>query len=203
MCDFTIDTIQFPNPPPPLRTVGVSVGLGMALLLSACSDDPAKLVPAADRAAIQKEAEFNSRLEKKTTVDEILANARGDRSPAAQRPSGGGSPGDFVQNSLAAATAGIPRTLTLHLAETNGILDIPPNELAGLEQAALQPRSVTVTIGPSNEPTPLASAVTANRRSRLLAQRLPPGLKIATTRYDKSLAPNTARLEFGAAESAH
>lgn len=201
MCDVTID--KTPLPSRPSSRLGVGLGFGMAVLLSGCSDDPVKLVPATDRAAIQKETDFNNRLEKKTTVEDILANARGERDVGGPRPSGGGSPGDFVQNSLAAATAGTLRPLILHLAETNGILDIPPNELAGLEQAALQPRSVTLTVGPSNEPTPLASAVTANRRSRLLAQRLPPGLRITSTRYDKSLAPNTARLEFGAAESAH
>jgi hypothetical protein len=152
------------------------VALAMLVGASGCTpSDPAALIPPGDRMLIQQESARESG-QGAVTVNEILARARGDK---------------------------IPQPILLHVIDTAGVLSLPPDDqklLASLEPAQ---RNAVLRIGPSDDPSPVTAALGAPRRAKFLAQYLPQALHLAETRYDVSLAPNTARLEFGEADGAN
>jgi hypothetical protein len=143
---------------------------------SACTEsNPVALIPPGERVLIQQEA-ARERGGTPVSVDELLARARGEVPP---------------------------QPILVHVADRQGALSIPDDDVKRL--ASLDPagRSAVLSIGPSDEPSPVAAALGATRRARFVARYLPSTLHVAETRYDVSLAPNTARLEFGEADRAH
>jgi hypothetical protein len=148
----------------------------LAAVVGGCTgSDPAALIPPGERVLIQREAARDSG-DAPVSVNEILARARGETPP---------------------------QPILVHVVDTAGALSIPEDETRHL--ASLDPgrRSAVLIIGPSNDPSPVAAALGATRRARFVAQYLPSTLHLAETRYDVSLAPDTARLEFGEADRAH
>jgi hypothetical protein len=154
----------------------ILAALLLAAAVSGCTgSDPAALIPPGERVLLQHEAARDSG-DTPVSVNEMLARARGE---VLQQP------------------------ILVHVVDTAGTLSIPEDEMRHL--ASLDPgqHSAVLSIGPSNDPSPVAAALGATRRARFVAQYLPSTLHVAETRYDVSLAPNTARLEFGEADRAH
>ena len=158
---------------PPLRALAALVLVAGA---GGCAgSNPTAYIPPGDRVLMQQEAARENG-EHPVSVNDILARARGD---AAAAP------------------------ILLHMTDAGGGLSLPADDLKQL--AALDPtlKSAVLSVGPSDDPSPMDAALSAPRRVKFLAQYLPPTLHLAETRYDVSLAPNTARLEFGDASRAH
>jgi hypothetical protein len=143
---------------------------------SGCAEsNPAALIPPGERVLIQQEA-ARERGGTPVSVDQVLARARGEVPP---------------------------QPILVHVADRQGAMSIPDDDVKLL--ASLDPtrRSAVLSIGPSDEPSPVAAALGATRRARFVARYLPYTLHVAETRYDVNLAPNTARIEFGEADRAH
>jgi|HubBroStandDraft_1064217.scaffolds.fasta_scaffold00021_99 hypothetical protein len=164
---------MFGAPKFPRRSLAV-----FALIAGAggCSgSNPAALIPPGERVLIQQESAKDSG-QGPVTVTEMLARARGETTL---------------------------RPILVHVVDTAGALSIPEDEVKQLEALDPAVKSAVLSIGPSDDPSPVTAALGAPRRAKFLAQYLPPTLHLAETRYDVSLAPNTARLEFGEADRAH
>jgi len=145
----------------------------LAALLSGCaSQAPAQLIPASDRLMLQQEA-AKANPQKPVTVEEMLAKARGVREKTTPDP------------------------ITLRVVDQGGTLSIPNNDLQQLTAIAGTQRDAVLVVGPSDDPSPMAAAIAANRHAHFVAQHLPATLHLTETRYDVDLPPNTARLDFG------
>ncbi|HLZ65320.1 MAG TPA: hypothetical protein VKQ29_03760 [Aliidongia sp.] len=150
----------------------------LALLLAAsalagcASQAPAQLIPASDRLMLQQEA-ARENPQKPVTVDEMLARARGKSEKSAPDP------------------------ITLRVLDRGGTLTIPNADLEQLTAVAGMQRDAILSVGPSDDPSPVAAAFAANRHAHFVAQHLPATLHVTETRYDVDLPPNTARLDFG------
>jgi hypothetical protein len=159
----------------------------LAALAGACtSSNPAALIPPGDRALIREEDARDRSEQQPITVAALLAHARGNENEASKDAGDSKTP-----------------TILLQVTDATGQLALAPEAVRQL--AALGPplTSVILSVGPSDDPSPMAAALAAPGRAKFVAQYLPHTLQVAETRYDVSLAPNTARLEFGEAERAH
>jgi hypothetical protein len=152
------------------------VALALLASTSGCTEsNPTALIPPGDRVLIQQEAARESG-QGSVSVNEILARARGDK---------------------------VQQPIVLHIVDTAGALSLPQDDLNLLASIDQAQHVAVLRIGPSDDPSPVRAALDAPRRAKFLAQYLPQALHLAETRYDVSLALNTARLEFGEAEGAH
>ena len=161
-------------PRPSLKHARSCLGalLSAAMLTGCASQAPAQLIPASDRLMLQQEA-ARTNPQGAMTVDEMLANARGKPEKK------------------------IPDPLTLRVVDQGGVLSIPNNDLQQLATIAGTQQDVVLVVGPSDDPSPVAAALAANRHAHFVAQHLPATLHVTETRYDVDLPHNTARLDFG------
>jgi hypothetical protein len=81
--------------------------------------------------------------------------------------------------------------------DQGGTLMIPNADLKQLTDVAGEQRDAILVVGPSDDPSPVAAALAANRNAHFVAQHLPATLRVTETRYDIDQPPNTARLDFG------
>lgn len=146
--------------------------LSAGVLTGCASQAPAQLIPASDRLLLQQEA-AKENPQKPLTVEEMLAKARGKPEKSTPDP------------------------ITLRVVDQGGTLSIPNNDLQQLAAIAGTRRDAVLIVGPSDDPSPMAAALAANRHARFVAQHLPAMLHVTQTRYDVDLPPNTARLDFG------
>jgi hypothetical protein len=146
--------------------------LSAAVLTGCASQAPAQLIPASDRLLLQQEA-ARENPQGPVSVDQMLARARGK-----------------VEKST-------PEPITLRVVDQDGTTSIPDNDLQQLTTIAGTPRDAVLSVGPSDDPSPMAAALAANRHAHFVAQHLPATLHVTQTRYDVDLPPNTARLDFG------
>lgn len=146
--------------------------LSAAMLTGCASQAPSQLIPASDRLMLQQEA-AKSNPQGPLSVDEMLAKARGKPERKTLDP------------------------LTLRVVDQGGSLSIPNNDLQQLTAIAGTQRDVVLIVGPSDDPSPMAAALAANRHAHFVAQHLPATFHVTETRYDVDLPPNTARLDFG------
>lgn len=180
----------------------------VATLVGACSaSNPAALIPPGDRALIQQEDARDRNEQQPITVAALLAHARGTQNEGTTNEVAGGEDvkggGTANRGDPNPADKSMP-VILLHVTDdTTGQLALAPEDVRQL--AALGPplTSVILSIGPSGDASPVAAALAAPGRAKFVARYLPHTLQVAETRYDVSLAPNTARLEFGEAERAH
>ena len=150
----------------------LAILLSAGVLAGCASQAPAQLIPASDRLLLQQEA-AKENPQKPLTVEEMLAKARGKPEKSTPDP------------------------ITLRVVDQGGTLSIPNNDLQQLAAIAGTQRDAVLIVGPSDDPSPLAAALAANRHARFVAQHLPAMLHVTQTRYDVDLPPNTARLDFG------
>ncbi|MDB5360276.1 MAG: hypothetical protein JWO51_1573 [Rhodospirillales bacterium] len=146
--------------------------LSAGVLTGCASQAPAQLIPASDRLLLQQEA-AKANPQKPMTVEEMLAKARGKPEKSTPDP------------------------ITLRVVDQDGSLSIPNNDLQQLTAIAGTQRDAVLIVGPSDDPSPMAAALAANRHARFVAQHLPATLHVTQTRYDVGQPPNTARLDFG------
>ena len=146
--------------------------LSAAALGGCASQAPAQLIPASDRILLQQEA-AKENPQGPLSVDQMLAKARGTPEKAAPDP------------------------ITLRVVDQGGTLSIPNNDLQQLAALAGTQRDAILIVGPSDDPSPMAAALAANRHAHFLAQHLPTTVHLTETRYDVDQPPNTARLDFG------
>jgi hypothetical protein len=146
--------------------------LSAAALAGCVSQEPAQLIPASDRLMLQQEA-AKENPQKPVTVEEMLARARGKPEKSTPDP------------------------ITLRVLDQGGTLTIPNADMQQLAAVADQQRDAVLSVGPSDDPSPVAAALAANRHAHFVAQHLPATVHVTETRYDVDLPPNTARLEFG------
>ena len=151
---------------------GLAALLAAALVAGCASQAPAQLIPASDRLMLQQEAARDNP-QKPMTVEEMLAKARGKTEKSTPEP------------------------ITLRVVDQGGALSIPNHDLEQLTAIAGTERDAVLVVGPSDDPSPLAAALAANRHARFVAQHLPATVHVTETRYDVDLPPNTARLDFG------
>jgi hypothetical protein len=149
-----------------------AVLLSVAALAGCVSQEPAQLIPASDRLMLQQEA-AKENPQKPVTVDEMLARARGKPEKSTPDP------------------------ITLRVVDQGGSLTIPNNDMQQLAAVANHQRDAVLSVGPSDDPSPMAAALAANRNAHFVAQHLPATVHVTETRYDVDLPPNTARLDFG------
>jgi hypothetical protein len=146
--------------------------LSTAVLTGCASQAPAQLIPASDRLLLQQEA-ARENPQGPVSVDQMLAKARGKPEKTTPEP------------------------ITLRVIDQGGTLSIPDNDLKQLAAIAGTQMDAALIVGPSDDPSPMAEALAANRRAHFVAQHLPATLHVTQTRYDVDLPPNTARLDFG------
>jgi len=155
----------------PVRS-GLGVLLAAAVLAGCASQAPAQLIPASDRIMLQQEA-AKENPQGPLSVDQMLARARGktEKNP--------------------------PEPITLRIVDQGGTLSIPDKDLQQLTALADTQRDAILIVGPSDDASPMAAALAANRHAHFVAQHLPATLHLTETRYDVDQPPNTARLDFG------
>lgn len=146
--------------------------LSAAVLTGCASQAPAQLIPASDRLLLQQEA-ARENPQGPVSVDQMLAKARGKPEKTTPEP------------------------ITLRVIDQGGALSIPDNDLEQLAAIAGTQLDAALIVGPSDDPSPMAEALAANRHAHFVAQHLPATLHVTQTRYDVDLPPNTARLDFG------
>jgi hypothetical protein len=146
--------------------------LGAGVLAGCATQSPVMLIPASDRVQMQQEAARNNPQES-LTVEAMLANARGKPSKATPDP------------------------ITLRVVDQGGGLMIPNADLKQLASVADTQRNTVLIAGPSDDTSPVAAALAANRNAHFVAQHLPATLRVTETRYDVDQPPNTVRLDFG------
>jgi hypothetical protein len=146
--------------------------LSAGVLAGCASQSPAQLIPASDRLLLQQEA-ARENPQKPVTIEEMLAKARGTPERTTPDP------------------------ITLRVVDQGGTLMIPNADLKQLTSVASEQRDAILVVGPSDDPSPVAAALAANRNAHFVAQHLPATLRVTETRYDIDQPPNTARLDFG------
>jgi hypothetical protein len=146
--------------------------LSAAALTGCASQAPAQLIPASDRLLLQQEAAKENQ-QGPVSVDQMLARVRGKPEKTTPDP------------------------ITLRVVDQDGTPSIPNNDLQQLTAIAGTPLDAVLSVGPSDDPSPMAAALAANRHAHFVAQHLPATLHVTQTRYDVDLPPNTARLDFG------
>jgi len=148
------------------------IPLAVAVLGGCASQSPAQLIPASDRIMLQQEA-AKENPQPPLSVDQMLARVRGKTEKITPDP------------------------ITLRIVDQGGTLSIYDNDLQQLTALADTRRDAILIVGPSDDPSPMAAALGANRHAHFVAQHLPATLHLTETRYDIDQPPNTARLDFG------
>jgi hypothetical protein len=162
----------------------------LGLSLGACANDPLALIPEPDRLALKREATW-APADKPLSVDQLLYRVRAGSGDAKAQPT-------QAMPELAPIRKTASGPVLVHLIEAGGRVSVSEAEMAAIYTRAVLPVQTTVSVGPSAVApgSAIQAAAEARRRAQGLTALMPATVTIAEIRFDPSLPPATARLDF-------